>query len=168
MNHPVARAQQELVIEGLHAYGANFREFSRRFAAWLGLHSTDAEALLEILAAEERGAALSPARLSERIALSQPATTALLNRLEQVGYVLRTRDNSDRRIVTLRSSAEVQQLADEFFRPLGEQVTAVMARHSPEQLQQFEKFLTELTAAMNRQLAEPVNAPLPQRNPRND
>ncbi|MFB7719842.1 MarR family winged helix-turn-helix transcriptional regulator [Nocardia sp. NPDC056100] len=166
MNHPATRAQQEQVIEGLRAYGANFREFSRQFAAWLGLHSTDADALIEILAAEERGVFLSPARLSERIALSQPATTALLNRLEQAGHVLRTRDSSDRRVVTLRSSADVQNLADEFFRPLGERVDAVMAHYSPEQLRQFDGFLTELTAAMNAQLAESPSAPQAQRIPR--
>ncbi|MEU0541707.1 MarR family transcriptional regulator [Nocardia sp. NPDC005978] len=156
MNHPVERAQQDQLTEGLRAYGANYREFSRRFATWLGLHSTDAEALIEILGAEERGAALSPARLSERISLSQPATTALLNRLELAGHVVRTREHSDRRVITLRGSSEVHELADEFFRPLGEQVAAVMARHSPEQLRRFEKFLLELTGTMNSQLAQPL------------
>ncbi|WP_067703263.1 MarR family winged helix-turn-helix transcriptional regulator [Nocardia jejuensis] len=162
MDHPVPQAQQEQLTEGLRAYGANFREFSRRFATWLGLHSTDAEALIEILAAEERGAVLSPARLSERISLSQPATTALLNRLEQAGHVVRTREHSDRRIVTLRSSTEVHELADEFFQPLGEQVADVMARYSPEQLRQFDSFLTELTGAMNSILAQPI-PPSPRR-----
>ncbi|UGT38822.1 MarR family transcriptional regulator [Nocardia yamanashiensis] len=156
MNHPVARDQQDQLTEGLRAYGANYREFSRRFAAWLGLHSTDAEALIEILGAEERGAALSPARLSERISLSQPATTALLNRLEQAGHVMRTREHNDRRVITLRGSSEVHELADEFFRPLGEQVAAVIARHSPEQLRLFENFLIELTSAMNSRLAQPL------------
>lgn len=163
MNHPVAQAQLDQVTEGLRTYGANYREFSRKFAAWLGLHSTDAEALIEILAAEERGTALSPARLSERIALSQPATTALLNRLEQAGHVVRTREHRDRRMVTLRSSPDIHDLADEFFRPLGEEVATVMARYSPEQLAQFEGFLTELTAAMNNRLAQPLPPP-PNRN----
>ncbi|WP_043658145.1 MarR family winged helix-turn-helix transcriptional regulator [Nocardia thailandica] len=167
MNHPVARAQQDQLTEGLRAYGANYREFSRRFAAWLGLHSTDAEALIEILSAEERGAALSPARLSERISLSQPATTALLNRLEQAGHVMRTREHNDRRVITLRGSSEVHELADEFFRPLGAQVADVMARHSPEQLRQFENFLTELTSAMNSRLAQPL-PPTPRRNTQDD
>lgn len=48
-------------MEALRAYGGTYTEFSRRFAAWLGLHSTDAIALVEILSAEERGAAMSPA-----------------------------------------------------------------------------------------------------------
>ncbi|MEV0245115.1 MarR family transcriptional regulator [Nocardia sp. NPDC050712] len=159
MDDPVSPEQQEQVTERLRAYGATFREFSRRFAAWLGLHSTDAEALIEILAAEEHGATLSPARLSERIGLSQPATTALLNRLEQAGHVMRTREHSDRRVVTLRSSPEVHTLADEFFGPLGEQVGAVMARYSSTQLQQFDTFLTDLLSAMHTQLDQPLDPP---------
>lgn len=159
MNEPAtdARARQERLLDGLRAYGANYREFSRRFAAWLGLHSTDAEALIEILTAEERGTALSPARLSERIALSNSATTALLNRLEQAGHIVRTREHADRRVITLRSSTEVQDLADEFFGPLGTRVDAVMAKYSPDQLQQFDTFLTDLREAMNAHLLQPAD-----------
>ncbi|GLV87725.1 hypothetical protein Slala03_74140 [Streptomyces lavendulae subsp. lavendulae] len=65
-------------MEGLRIYGGHYAELSRRFVARLGLHSTDAIAVLEIAAAEERGTPLSPARLSERISLSTGTTTALL------------------------------------------------------------------------------------------
>ncbi|WP_327145713.1 MarR family winged helix-turn-helix transcriptional regulator [Nocardia sp. NBC_01327] len=159
MDQPVSdpRAQQQRLLDGLRAYGANYREFSRRFAAWLGLHATDAEALIEILTAEERGTTLSPARLSERIALSNSATTALLNRLEQAGHIVRTREHDDRRIITLRSSSHVQTLADEFFTPLGKRVEAAIDKYSPDQLRQFEDFVTDLRAAMNAQLAQPTD-----------
>ncbi|MDJ1132200.1 MarR family winged helix-turn-helix transcriptional regulator [Streptomyces iconiensis] len=141
-------------MEGLRAYGVQHAEFSRRFADWLGVHSTDAVALLEILAAEERGAPLSPARLSERIALSRGATTALLNRLEEAGHVIRSREHQDRRVITLRSSAHVQQRADVYFAPLGRRLDKLMARHPPELLERFESLLSELRGAMNEQLAE--------------
>ncbi|REE95955.1 MarR family winged helix-turn-helix transcriptional regulator [Thermomonospora umbrina] len=160
MNEPLLQAQYEQLLESLRAYGAIYREFSRRFAAWLGLHSTDAEALIEILGAEERGALLSPARLSERIALSSGATTALLNRLERAGHVVRTRETADRRVVTLRSSPRVQDLADEFFGPLAGRVDEVMSQYPPELLERFETFLTELRGAMDAQLAaEPPRPP---------
>ncbi|MFG2006900.1 MarR family winged helix-turn-helix transcriptional regulator [Spirillospora sp. NPDC048911] len=142
------QTQDERLMETLRAYGATFREISRKFAAWLGLHSTDAEALIEILLAEERGTPLSPARLSERVPLSSGATTALLNRLEQAGHVVRSREHSDRRIVTLRSSPQVHELADRFFGPLGERTSQVMARYQPDLLEQFEKFLIDLGGTM--------------------
>lgn len=47
--------QRERLMESLRIYGGHYADLSRRFATWLGLHSTDATAVLEIAAAEERG-----------------------------------------------------------------------------------------------------------------
>lgn len=146
--------QRERLMEGLRVYGGHFTEFSRRFAGWLGLHSTDANALLEIVAAEERGAPLSPARLSERILLSSGATTALLNRLEGAGHVVRTREHTDRRVITLHSSEHIQEQADAFFRPLARRLDTMMSRYPPELLAQFETFIADLSINMDAQLAE--------------
>ncbi|MFF1869837.1 MarR family transcriptional regulator [Streptomyces sp. CB03911] len=147
-------AQRERLIEGLRIYGGHYAELGRRFAAWLGLHSTDATAVLEIAAAEERGAPLSPARLSERIALSTGATTALLNRLEAAGHITRSREHPDRRIVTLRSGAHIQARADEFFGPLAHRLDSAMAGYPPELLQRFEAFVADLNATLEGHLAE--------------
>ncbi|WP_018657794.1 MarR family winged helix-turn-helix transcriptional regulator [Actinomadura flavalba] len=149
-----AETQRDRLMEALRAYGGTYAEFSRRFAAWLGLHSTDAVALVELLTAEERGTPLSPARLSERISLSSGATTALLNRLEQAGHIVRSREHTDRRVVTLRSSAEVQALAEEFFDPLADRLDAMMAQYPPELLQRFEAFLDHLRTTMDEHLDE--------------
>lgn len=152
--HDGVAEQRERLIEGLRAYGGHFTELSRLFADWLGLHSTDAVALLEVAAAEERGTPLSPARLSERILLSPSATTALLNRLEQAGHIIRSREHTDRRVITLRSSAYVQERADEFFRPLGVRLDSVMAGHPPELLAAFETLLAELGTSMDAYITE--------------
>ncbi|MCX5451533.1 MarR family winged helix-turn-helix transcriptional regulator [Streptomyces libani] len=141
-------AQRERLAEGLRNYGATFTELGRRFAARIGVHSTDAFALLEIASAEERGAPLSPASLSRRIPLSSGAMTALLNRLEEAGYVTRTRGHADRRIVTLHSSPRVRELADEFFGPANARQDAVLSRYPAELLEQFETLLSELSSAM--------------------
>jgi MarR family transcriptional regulator, organic hydroperoxide resistance regulator len=148
---PVA-AQRVRLMEELRGYGATFTEFSRRFAAWLGLHYTDAVALLEISAAEERGDPLSPARLSERISLSSGATTALINRLEQADHVVRTREHSDRRVVTLHTTPHVGGLAGEYFGPMSARVDEMMARYSPDVLRQFERFVVDLRETMEREL----------------
>jgi len=152
-------AQRERLMEGLRAYGGTFAEFSRRFATWLGLHPTDAVALVEILSAEERGTPLSPARLGERIALSSGATTALLNRLEQAGHIVRSREHADRRVVTLRSSPGIQERADEFFGPLAVRLDAMMAGYPAELLHQFEDFLGQLRSTMETHLAESQDGP---------
>lgn len=152
--HGEVSEQRERLIEGLRAYGGHYTELGRLFADWLGLHSTDAVALLEITAADERGTPLSPARLSERILLSPSATTALLNRLEAAGHVVRSREHADRRLVTLRGGAHVQERADEYFRPLGAQMDAVMAKYPPEMLAGFEALLADLCGTMEAHIAE--------------
>jgi DNA-binding MarR family transcriptional regulator len=146
--------QRGRVMEELRGYGATFTEVSRRFAAWLSLHHTDAVALLEIVEAERRGDPLSPARLSERVSLTSGATTALINRLERADHVVRTREHADRRVVTLHATAHVGQLAEEYFAPLGARLDAMMGQYPPELLRQFEGFVRELRDTMEDQLQQ--------------
>ncbi|WP_273734485.1 MarR family winged helix-turn-helix transcriptional regulator [Mycolicibacterium septicum] len=146
--------QHARLMEELRIYGSTFNQFSRRFATWLGLYSTDSEALLEIVHAEEQGAPLSPARLAGRIGLSSGATTTLLNRLEEAGHVVRTRESSDRRIVTLRSGRHVHERADEFFAALARQLDRTMSSYPPELLESFESLVIDLHTTMNAYLAE--------------
>lgn len=158
--------QRERLMELLRIYGGHYAELSRRFAAWLGLHSTDATAVLEIAAAEERGTPLSPARLSERISLSTGATTALLNRLEAAGHITRARENSDRRIITLHSGGHIQERADEFFGPLAHRLDAAMSHYPPRFLEQVEAFMADLNTTMDSHLTEQDTAtPRPPRSP---
>ncbi|MGW2836305.1 MarR family winged helix-turn-helix transcriptional regulator [Streptomyces sp. NPDC001493] len=166
VNDGVAERRERL-MESLRVYGGHYTELGRRFAARLGLHSTDATAVLAIAAAEERGTPLSPARLSERISLSTGATTALLNRLEAAGHITRAREHSDRRIVTLRSGGHIQERADEFFGPLADRLDTTMAHYPPQLLERFEEFMADLNATMDTHLAhqdtEPPGASTPGR-----
>ncbi|WP_069167717.1 MarR family winged helix-turn-helix transcriptional regulator [Nocardia altamirensis] len=147
-------AQRERLIAGLISYGAGFTELGRRFAEALGVHTTDAFALLEISAAEVSGAPLSPALLGKRITLTSGAMTALLNRLERAGYLTRTREHTDRRVVTLRTSPAVVGLAQEFFGPLNTRQETILAEYSPELLRQFEDLVTRLRGTIDDQLAD--------------
>jgi DNA-binding MarR family transcriptional regulator len=146
--------QRARLLEQMRAYGATFTEVSRRFATWLNLHYTDAVALLEIAEAEQRGNPLSPARLSERVSLTSGATTALINRLEQAHHVVRTREHSDRRVVTLHTTEHVGELAQEYFGPLADRLDAMMTQYPPERLRQFETFIVDLRNTMEHHLRE--------------
>jgi DNA-binding MarR family transcriptional regulator len=158
---PDTSGQHARLMEELRIYGSTFNQFSRLFGGWLGLHSTDSEALMEIVYAEERNVPLSPARLGSRIGLSSGATTSLLNRLEEAGHVIRSRESADRRVVTLRSSPNVHARADEFFAPLAEQLDTAMSRYSPELLNSFEGLLINLRTTMGNHLAERSDEPRP-------
>ncbi|MDX3230845.1 MarR family winged helix-turn-helix transcriptional regulator [Streptomyces sp. ME19-01-6] len=156
-------AQRDRLMEGLRAFGANYIEFTQRFATWLGLHSTDAAALAEILYAEDQGSPLSPARLSERVSLSSGATTALLNRLEAAGHIMRSREHTDRRIVTLRSSPDIRPRAVEFFGPYAARMATEMSQYTGEQLKEFEDFINHLRSTMDSLLADEYRGPRPGR-----
>jgi DNA-binding MarR family transcriptional regulator len=147
-------AQRDRIMEGLRAFGANYAEFTQRFATWLGLHSTDAAALAEILYAEDKGSPLSPARLGERVSLSSGATTILLNRLEQAGHIVRTREHTDGRVVTLRSSPAIRPRAVEFFGPYAGRMAAEMSKYAPERLREFEEFIKHLRETMDALLTD--------------
>ncbi|MEV7826808.1 MarR family winged helix-turn-helix transcriptional regulator [Microbacterium enclense] len=142
------------VTEALRAYGETYTRVARAFASHAGLHSTDATAMIEILGAEERGTPLSPAKLSDQIGLSFGATSTLLNRLEAVGHVTRSRIHADRRVVTLHSTPEVQRLADDFFEPLGRRLDSILAAHSPAFLAEFSALLIELRQATDDHISE--------------
>ncbi|GAA0455242.1 MarR family winged helix-turn-helix transcriptional regulator [Streptomyces stramineus] len=146
-------AQQQRLVESLGVYAADYSDYGRRFAGWLGLHTTDGTALLEIINSEHRGDPLTPARLSRRIQLSPAATSALINRLENAGHVTRTREHSDRRVVTLRTGREAQRLADEFFLPVATLIGAFLDRYPAETLAQFEDFLDGLHQTLAQHLA---------------
>jgi MarR family transcriptional regulator, organic hydroperoxide resistance regulator len=154
-------AQHARLTEELRIYGSIFNQFSRLFGSWLGLHSTDSEALMEIVYAEERSIPLSPARLASRIGLSSGATTSLLNRLEKGGHVRRSRESTDRRVVTLRSSPNVHARAEEFFATLAQQLDNAMSRYSPELLNSFEALLIDVRTTMSSHLAERHDLPPP-------
>lgn len=165
MDNPETRdvtKHRELIVNELRLFGANYAELSRRFATWLKLHSTDAVALVEIFYAEDIGSPLSPARLSERISLSSGATTALLNRLEGAGHIFRTREDADRRIVTLHSGPKVHEYTAEFFGPLADHVDAMLRNYTPDQLNQFENFLNCFNNTMREVLEKQNLEPKPE------
>lgn len=142
--------------DALRAYGEGYDQLGRTFASSAGLHSTDATALIEILHAEEQGEPISPARLSDRIGLTSGATSSLLNRLEAAGHIRRSRENADRRVVTLHSTPDIHATADAFFEPLDAALNAVMDKHGDEVLNGLAALLEELHFTMQRYASEPT------------
>jgi len=146
--------QRDRLLEGLRAYGTVFGELGRLLGASMGLHTTDAQALVEILSAHDRGTPLTQVELSQRIGLTAGATSSLINRLEQAGHVTRARESADRRVVTLHPTAGVDAMVDRFFGPLIDRAGAMMAGYSPQALAEVERFVTDYVAMMNGYLAE--------------
>jgi DNA-binding MarR family transcriptional regulator len=137
------------VIAALFAFSAAQNELARLFARSRGMHTTDATAIVQIIEAEDLGQPLTPARLAERIALTSGATSILLNRLEEAGHIRRTRENTDRRVVTLHSTPEIQRSADEFYEPLARRLGAALASQSRIDLEVVERVVGQLNSTMD-------------------
>ncbi|MFC4537095.1 MarR family winged helix-turn-helix transcriptional regulator [Sphaerisporangium dianthi] len=116
--------------------------FVERFAVDHGLHRTDLNAVVVIMDAAREGRPLTPGALGAALNLSAPATTALLNRLEQAGHVERSRSETDRRKVELALHSQAVTLAKEFFTPLARHLSEALAPFTGEERQVILRFLT--------------------------
>lgn len=140
--------QRGQVLANLLAFAAAQNELGRLFARSRQMHTTDAAAVVEILTAEQHGRPLTPARLAEKIALTTGATSTLLNRLEDAGHIARTREHSDRRVVTLHSTASIHQSADAFFAPLNGELKALTDSYSAVDLALIDAFVNEVRTTL--------------------
>src|SRR3974390_983917 len=88
-------ARLETYIPLAQEFSARAMFFHESIAQAAGLHATDVKAL-RLLGND----ALPAGRLAELIGLTGASTTALIDRLESAGYVVRERNSADRRKVT--------------------------------------------------------------------
>src|SRR6185437_3250843 len=111
------------------------------------LHDTDVRALICLLDAERAGTPATPGWLGGQLALTSPATTALIDRLEAAGHVRRQPSPTDRRKVEILVSQEAVTLGWTFFGPLLSSMIAAMREFTPADLGIVERFLREVAAA---------------------
>ena len=147
------------VVDLLRLYSIEAQHVAHTFAQRNDLHFTDLQALIAVMHAERRGAPLTPGRLGETLGLSSGATTAVIDRLERVGHLRRTRESADRRVVHLRYGEPGMAVAMSFFRPLGARSQAVMDQFSEAELATVRRFLAGMLEAMaehHREIRSPA------------
>ncbi|MEV4611138.1 helix-turn-helix domain-containing protein [Kitasatospora sp. NPDC049258] len=144
------RGQAMGLVHLLRAVTVELDRLGGRFAALHGLHPTDLRALIELLDADRAGRAVTPGRLGERLGLNSAGTTALVDRLERLGLIERTRDTADRRRVLLRVTERAVELGRSFFGPVIGELVAAMAEFEPAELDTAQRFLTAVSGAVAR------------------
>lgn len=122
----------------------------QRFAQLHGLNRTDVRALVAIMDAARRGEALTAGRLGEAVELRSASVTALVDRLERVGHVRRTRDAEDRRRVVLEMSDSAMAAGSEHFGGLARDLSAAMEDYTPDELAVVRRWLEDMTAVVTR------------------
>ncbi|SCX41182.1 DNA-binding transcriptional regulator, MarR family [Klenkia marina] len=113
-----------------------------------GLHRTDLDALAVVVGAAAAGREMTPGLLATELRLSSPATTALVDRLERAGHLVRERSSTDRRQVVLRVQDRARELAREFFVPMADRVADVLADMPDDDVRVVTAFLHRAVEAL--------------------
>jgi DNA-binding MarR family transcriptional regulator len=107
--------------------GSTFRQILWRKAAELDLTFSQAQILFHVA----RRPACPMGDVARTFAITLPAVTQLVDRLEQKGFVARGADPADRRVSTLALTAAGESLVAELQRLQREALEAVLGRMSP-------------------------------------
>lgn len=137
-----------LVLEALRAYAVRYQESAHQLAVWMGLPTSDGTALGEVIWAEQEGHPLSPARLSERLGMTSGATNALVNRLERQGLVSRSRESTDRRIVSLRVTPSARERTSAYLEGPQRELAAALDEYDDATLEVVREFLDRFAAVL--------------------
>ncbi|GAA2482875.1 MarR family transcriptional regulator [Streptomyces thermolineatus] len=138
------------VVHLLRAVTVEFDLLGAEFAARHGLHPTDVRALIHLLDAARSGTRATPGWLGEQLRLNSAGTTALVDRLERLGLVRRSRDTVDRRRVLLEVEEKATELGWAFFGPvIGEMVAAAEGFEAGE-LETVRRFLVSVLESAGR------------------
>ncbi|MCP2257532.1 DNA-binding transcriptional regulator, MarR family [Streptoalloteichus tenebrarius] len=117
-------------------------------AEHLGVNRTDLRCLDVLL----RAGSARPGELGAELGLTTGSVTALLDRLEKLGYVSRSPDPTDRRKIVVRPTARVQRKAEVLYGPLVESGYRTLAHYSRAELEILLDFLRRSRALQEEQV----------------
>jgi len=110
----MARRNAPSIQPQLHRLTLERQRFLSHLARRLSVTRTEFDSVEEL---RQRGG-LTPGELSERLSLSSGSVTALIDRLERLGWANRERHPGDRRKVVLRLTAAGEEIAEQELGPL--------------------------------------------------
>ena len=139
--------------ERMQRYVPVIREFAARdhllhdaIARRLGLHATD-EKVLRLLGEN----AVTAGELIGYTGLTGAAVTALVDRLEALGYVTRQRDGADRRKVTVGAVGAKAREIDRLYGGVSTAMAALLAKYDAAEFDVIIDFLTHTTRILAEQ-----------------
>jgi DNA-binding MarR family transcriptional regulator len=94
---------------------------------------------------------LSPAELSNILALTSGSVTALLDRLEKDGHVERIKSKEDGRRIEVKLSKKTRTKAHSFYNKLGETISTEFASKTSQELEQIVLTLKSLAKCFDGQ-----------------
>ncbi|WP_406731823.1 MarR family winged helix-turn-helix transcriptional regulator [Streptomyces sp. NBC_01794] len=162
------------VAQQLRSLQQSFDAFDEAAATRLGLNRTDLRCLDLVLGAGQRagvewsggegpggegpggegpGGELSAGELSAALKLSPAATTTVIDRLERVGLVTRSRDAANRRRVLVAATDAARAAEAEVYLPVGVAGAEALSRYDEDQLATILDFLQAARQVQEGQVA---------------
>lgn len=115
-------------------------------AARLGIPLGDVKALDLVMAFD----ALATGHLAQLLGISAGGATALINRLEQAGLVIRDRNPLDRRMIVIRAVPEKCDVLVHERRMIGEEISLLARRYGAGETEIVHGFITDLARMLRR------------------
>jgi DNA-binding MarR family transcriptional regulator len=130
-----------------------YEAYRRMLARILGVGVTEANALAELWYMGP----LTASELTERISLTSPSVTALVDRMELAELVVRRRHPADRRSVIIeltgRGAATLQNMWEMFV----DDVESVLQTTAPEHVEELNHILERIASALSARAADPAS-----------
>lgn len=98
---------------------------SIRFATERNFNQADFRVLFAIMSASDRDITVTPGFIAERMSLSASTLTSILERLSERGYIVRDKDDADKRRIALYYTERAAQIAVDFYRHVGLMLTPI-------------------------------------------
>jgi DNA-binding MarR family transcriptional regulator len=132
----------------VRAYQTMVDAFDEAAAAYLGVNRTDLRCLDVLLRLESA----APGGLAAALGLTTGSVTAMLDRLERLGYLTRAPDPADRRKVIVRPTPLAASLADEIYGPLVTEASRWIASYTAAELELLIGFMRRGQRVQERHL----------------
>jgi DNA-binding MarR family transcriptional regulator len=130
----------KIYVPLVQQFAARVVLFHSAVAERLGLHATDLK-VLRLLGREP----MSAGALADETGLTGAAVTALIDRLENAGYVRRERGAEDRRRVTVHGVPEKLREVNRLYEGQGARMSKLLAKYGAEEFDAIADFLKETT-----------------------
>jgi DNA-binding MarR family transcriptional regulator len=141
------------LLKALRRFGLEDDRLDALAARHFGVPPAEFKAMDHLLEAGE----LTPGELSDRLALTSGAVTALVDRLERLGWVARAPHPSDRRSIVVRATPPKSE-AEQVYAPFAAEVARAAAKLTAADRDAAVRFL-EAAATAARAQADLLRAP---------
>jgi DNA-binding MarR family transcriptional regulator len=138
------------LLTALRRFGLENDRLDAMVARRLGAPPVEFKAMDHLQEAGE----LTPGQLADRLALSSGAVTALVDRLERLGWVERSAHPSDRRSVIVSKAGESNSEALKLYRPFARAISEAAGRMSAAERDAAVRFLEEAAAVARHKADE--------------